>query len=107
MEEHYWHLKDIVYRIKCRICGEHYTGETSQKLQSRMVSHEQSFRARKRGGGEGVRGSGVGDHFANKHPECDAPEMELVTLKKTTAMYTGKFAKRLFAESYRTKSTEE
>ena len=66
-----WFCKDGVYRVRCRICEEKYTGETGGLLHKRMYKHLYDYEQ----GAE--EASALSKHYMDEHPG-QAMQLELI-----------------------------
>ena len=56
---------NVVYGVKCDLCGVWYIGETSMKLHERLNQHRYSTNKLKRGGTlDNTNDTGLAEHFA-------------------------------------------
>jgi hypothetical protein len=77
-DKQFWNVKDCVYRVKCRLCNSHYTGETQQKLYERFYNHCYCHNTQCN-----LEDSALAQHYANEHPNEERMQLELVKLYKT------------------------
>ena len=59
------HLKNVVYQIKCKLCGNLYIGKTRRMIRTRFMEHLGDARNKK-------KGSDLGDHMLSEHPDMQA-----------------------------------
>ncbi len=91
-EERGWRAKDLVYRVQCRVCGWHYTGETGQELQKRFYYH---WYGHTHGNEEE---SALAEHFLHHHPE-EPMKLKLIETVKTRGYVDRKSTESIVVQS--------
>jgi len=86
--------KDCVYRVKCSLCQECYTGETKQRLHKRMYGHWRPLHMCRGNNPQEPRGkegqeSALTEHYLNHH-QGEPMKLELVQLAKTSGFVNRK-----------------
>ena len=59
------HLKNVVYEIKCKLCGNLYIGKTRRMIRTRFMEHLGDARNQR-------KGSDLGDHMLAEHPNTQS-----------------------------------
>ena len=59
------HIKNVVYEIKCKICGNLYIGKTRRMIRTRFMEHLGDARNQR-------KGSDLGDHMLSEHPNTQS-----------------------------------
>jgi hypothetical protein len=77
-DKKFWNVKDCVYRVKCRLCNSHYTGETQQKLYERFYNHCYCHNTQL-----SLEDSALAQHYAQEHPEEENMQLDVVKVYKT------------------------
>ena len=80
---------NVVYGVKCKLCGIWYIGETSMKLHERINQHRYSTNKLRKGGTlDKTHDTGLADHFADKNHVFDR-DVELFILESGKWQSTG------------------
>ena len=92
-DESFWYASDCVYRVRCTICGECYTGETKNDVQSRMQQHNNQR------GTNLPEKSALTLHYEEVHPGQALMCLEMVDIIKTKGYVNRKITESVVAQT--------